>query len=146
MYVEGSPYLDLPYLDPYESQLVSYWYEVGTVSQAGMGLAPLTWQELTAWADRMFSEDVVEWVKSPTKRWMPIITKQHTLLDYELQIIRQLSQEYCSEYSQASSPSRPCPKELSVAEVDSLANSTAMGNAFLEMFGSPEQRSALVTS
>lgn len=145
MYVEGSPYLELPCLDPYESHLVSLWYECGTVYQGGMGIAPLEWGQIIQWADRMFSEDVVEWVKSPTKRWMPVVTKQYTLLDYELQIIRQLSQEYCAEYSQASSPHRPCPKELSITEVDALANSVAIENAFIEMFGSPEQRNKLAS-
>jgi len=114
------------------------------VAQGGMGLSPLDWTQIVAWSERMYSSDTVEWVKSPTKRWMPVVTTQNTLMDYELQIIRQLSQEYCSEYSQASSPQRSCPKELSTEEFDSLENSNAINNAFIELFGSAEQRSKLV--
>ena len=142
MYQEGSPYLELIGLDEYEKHLVNLWYEAGAVGTSGMGVGALTWSELTVWADRFFSETYVEWVKSPTRRWMPITVKQYTLLDYELHIIKFLSQEYASEYSQ-NDPKRPCPKEIDVGQVDGVAESTAMGNAFISMFGSAEQKAAI---
>lgn len=143
MYVEGSPYLELCELTEYEKYLVSLWYESGAVSTNGMGVGALTWAELTCWADRFFSETYVEWVKSPTRRWMPIALKQHTLLDYELHIIKFLSQEYASEYSAASDPKRQCPKEIDIEQVDGKAESVAMGNAFISLFGSTEQKAAI---
>lgn len=125
-------------LDYYEAYLIQLWHEAGTVSQTGMGIAPLTWAEITAWADRFFTEEVVQWVKSPTKRWVPILVKEQALKDYELQIIRMLSQEYSSEYSMGSEQDRACPKEIVIEDItkeDAEANSNEMAERLLEMFG-----------
>lgn len=135
LYTEDSPYVTPVELNEYEAHLVGLWHEAGTVSQSGMGLAPLEWGQIIIWADRFYSDEEVEWVKSPSNRWMPILSHVRTLTDGELQIIRQLSQEYCSEYSQASDPQRECPKIVFVDEVDGKSESARFGEAFKMMFG-----------
>jgi len=141
--VEGTAYLEPPELDDYEQHLVKLWREVGSVSQSGMGVAPLLWSEVIAWADRFYTEQYVEWLDSVTKDGegnvisvtkVPHILKQNTLVDYELEIIMQLSREYCGEYHSASEPDAPCPKEIFLDEVDALAESTAFGEDFLAKF------------
>lgn len=140
MYAEGSPFLTPIELNEYESYLVGLWHEAGTVGQGGMGLAPLTWQEIVAWSDRFFTEESVEWVQSPSRRWMPLLLYVPTLSDWELQTIRAMSQEYCAEASE-NSPSRPCPKEVVIEHVskeDAYSESMKLKEALLEMFGKKE--------
>lgn len=136
-YHEDSPYLQLISLTDYELHLVGLWQEAGSVGQGAGGLTPLAWSEVVSWSDKFYSEESLEWVQSPTKRWMPVVSKTSTLLDYELKIVRDLSQEYCSEYADTSSH-RECPKYVEADEVDSLMESTAMGDALMSMFGSGE--------
>ena len=151
--VEGTAYLMPPELDEYEQHLVKLWREVGSVSQGGMGVAPLVWSEVIAWADRFYCSYktlVVE--KKSTKtiekivrgkptytvehlvEEIPTIVKESALEDYEIEIIMQLSREYCGEYHSASEPDAPCPKEVFLDEVDALAESTAFGEDFLAKF------------
>ena len=117
--------------------LVGLWQEAGSVGQGAGGLTPLAWAEVVLWSDKFYSEEYIEWVQSPTKRWMPIISKTSSLLDYELKIVRDLSQEYCSEYADTD-PHRECPKHVEAEEVDSLMESTALGDAFMSLFGSSD--------
>lgn len=144
-YTEGSPYLELPLLSEYEQSLVGYWFEAGTVEQTGSGLTSLSWQEIVAWANQFYKQPYVEFVEHPRhsnrhkRTYTPVVIDQCALLDWELQMIKKLSQEYAAEYSQASSPSRECPKVIfldEVSEDDALANANAMADAFKTMFGS----------
>ena len=101
-----------------------------------MGITAVSWVEILAWADRFFSIEEVEWVKSPTNRWMPIVTKQPTLLDYEIHILKFMSQEYSAEYAQASDKMRKCPIEIEVDNIEvALRESTALGDALFAAFG-----------
>lgn len=153
-YTEGSPQRELSFLSSYEQTLVSYWVDAGQVSQTANGLAPLTWSEIDAWARRFHTEQYVEWIDhprrltrggAPDKRYKniqsPLLATQCTLLDWELQMIKRMSQEYVHEYSQTD-PSRPCPKEIifdDITEDAKLANANSFETAFKSMFGKADQ-------
>jgi hypothetical protein len=148
--IEGSPETELPFLTQYEQTLVSYWIEAGQVTSLGTGLAPLTWAEIQAWAKQFYTEQYVEWVEPPRPlradgqpderfraRPIPLLATQCVLTDWELQMIKRMSQEYVAEYSQ-NDPSRPCPKEVildDITEDDKLANANAFESAFKSLFG-----------
>lgn len=128
-YAEGSPYLSPPDLNSYEEYLVSLWREAGTASQKGMGIDVLEWSELIAWAERFYSETIIEWVKNPDNKRhkpVPILIKYCTLPDVDLQIIRQMSQEYCWMAHEATDPKCECPKEVRVEDDDPERNAEDM--------------------
>lgn len=126
---------ELVYLDEYEQHLIKLWREVGSVSQGGMGVAPLVWTEIIAWADKFYFEDVVQMISG-----YPVVIRKCVLEDYELEIIMQLSREYCSEYAEAVDPQRPCPKEIFLDEVNALENSNAILETFRSFWGKPQDR------
>lgn len=147
MYQEGSPYLDMVALTEYEQHLLELWYECGTVGQSTGGLTPLEWDQIIKWANQFFTESWIEMVEHPRhnpkhkRMYTAVPMTQCTLLDWELQLIRRLSQEYSSEYAQASSPNRECPKVViaeDVSEDEALANAKAIGDAFKLMFGAQD--------
>lgn len=144
-------------LDEYEQHLVKLWREVGSVSQGGAGVAPLVWKEVIEWADKFYMQDVVITVPKRTvktsERWyrnklrtetetiiedIPVVVKQCALEDYELDIVMQLSREYCNEYYEASDPNRACPKEIFLDEIDGVANADAILEGFMSMWGNKE--------
>lgn len=142
--------MDFPFLSSYEQTLVNYWVEAGQVSHTANGPVAITWGEIDAWVRRFHTEQYVEWVERPRpsrvdglpdERYKPVVTpllaSQCTLLDWELQMIRKMSQEYVSEYFQTD-PSRPCPKEIildDITEDDKLANANSFEAALKSMFG-----------
>ena len=68
---------------------MSLFHSAGTATQTGMGLVPLSWQEIESWVVcNGLEESVTPW---------------------ELSVVRKMSEAYASEYAQASSPSRPMP-------------------------------------
>lgn len=80
-----------------------------------MGIDALDWSELIAWADKFYSETDIEWLKPPNRprdKPVPVVVKYCTLPDIDLQIIRQMSQEYCWMASEASDPRCMCPIEI----------------------------------
>jgi len=127
-------------LSTYERWLAEIWHEVGTVGSGGMGITAISWEEIKAWAELFFKEEYIEWVKSPTNRWMPVVMTHTTLSDWELQTIRFLSSEYCSEASE-NAPNRPCPKEIILEDIskdEAYAESMRLKESLLEMFGKKE--------
>lgn len=123
----------------YELSIIQKWHECGTVTQGANGLISLDWPQIESWASLFYTEEYVEWVEHPRpdKRYKlyysPILLKQCTLLDCELQMIRKLSQEYAGEYALASDSARPCPKYIDIEDVSeevAAANATAMKEAF----------------
>ena len=133
MYKPGSPYLELPRLDTYEAHLSDLWKEVGMVGQGAAGITSIPWTELAAWRESFYTDSSTEWIKTPSNRWVPLVTKHSLLLDNEIETIRFMSSEYVSEYYDKD-PRRECPKEIDQAEVDSLVESTALGDALSRMF------------
>lgn len=122
-----------------------------------MGVAPLVWEAIIKWADKFYMSDKVVIVpKVITKKTeklyrgkpivltetiveeIPVVVKQSSLEDYELEIIMQLSREYCAEYGEASDPNRPCPKEIFLDEVDSMANANAILEGFMSLWGNAQ--------
>lgn len=131
-------------LSSFERHILELWYEAGTVSQGAAGVLALEWESIIAWANQFYSEHYVEWVEHPRhslrhKRvYTPLLLKQCTLLDVELQLIRRLSQEYASEYQEASDPKRECPKTIHLDEItdnDKLKNADAIEEGLLGLFG-----------
>ena len=141
-------------LDEYEQHLIKLWREVGSVSQGGMGVAPLVWEAIIEWANKFYLSDKIVMVPRTTVKTseryyrnklrtetetiveeIPVVVKQSSLEDYELEIIMQLSREYCSEYAEASDPARPCPREIFLDEVDGLENSNAILEGFMSLWG-----------
>ena len=144
-------------LDEYEQHLVKLWREVGSVSQGGMGVAPLVWDEVIKWANRFYLVDKIvmiprKIIKTTEKIYrgkprietetiveeIPIVIKQSSLEDYELEIIMQLSREYCAEYSEATDPLRPCPREIFLDEVtkeEAVENANAIQDMFMKNWG-----------
>ena len=104
---EGSPLLELPNVGE-AAYLINYWHDAGTVEQGGMGITPLSWQEIRAWRQ-----------------------ENNMVLDsFEIGIIRRLSQEYVGEYhANSSEKSRPPPYELETMEdFDRTAMASKVGN------------------
>lgn len=119
-----------------------------------MGVAPLVWGEVIDWANQFYSEDFLVFVpKTSTKTTtklvrgkeksqtetivedFPVVLKRCVIEDYELEIIMQLSREYCDEYHSASEPARACPKEIFLEDVDPIAESDALLEAVKAMWG-----------
>lgn len=94
-----------------------------------MGVAPLVWTEIISWANQFYYEDIVQWVGEH-----PVVQRRCVLEDYELEIIMQLSREYCAEYGEATDPQRPCPREIFLDEVDAEANADAILEGFKQLF------------
>lgn len=118
--------------------------QVGTVQQTSNGLVSLNWQEITAWANHFHKEIVVEWLEHPNQPedapliYTPVVMERCTLVDWELEQIKKLSQDYSAEYSQASQANRECPKPIfldEVSEDDAVKNAEAMAEAFKIMYG-----------
>jgi hypothetical protein len=130
-------------LSAYEQHIYDKWIEAGTVAQGAGGLLPLDWNTITPWASHFYNEQYVKWVpfqrrKGQKKTYTPVVMKQCTLLDSELQLIRRMSQDYANEYAEASDPARACPKEIIVEDVPedvATANANAMADAFKTLFG-----------
>lgn len=142
MYAEESPYRQLPTLTEYEQLLVGFWHEVGLVSQSSGGVTALTWGEIVTWADRFYSEHGTEYIEDNPGVFVPTEVHDCELQDYELKLIRQLSIEYAGEYAAASVPSRPCPKEIdldALSDEVKLAESTALGDTLIALFGGAQQ-------
>lgn len=97
-----------------------------------MSVASLVWSEIIAWAERFYHEDVIVRVDN-----IPMIIRRSVLEDFELEIIMQLSREYCDEYHSASDPQRACPKEIFLDDVDEMANADAILEGFMSLWGTP---------
>lgn len=144
-------------LSEYETHILEKWYESGTVSQGAGGLLPLEWQAIESWANLFYTEEYVEWVEQPVtyypngrereRVYTPVLLKQCVLSDAELKLIRQLSQEYCSMYAEASNPACPCPKQIvleDITEDEAVANADAIAEGFKLLFGNQDDKSVEV--
>jgi len=92
--------IPFPEIPPGAEYLIGLFYGAGSAMPTGMGLVPLSWQEIEAWARCSGLED--------------------SITPWELQVVRRLSEAYTSEYSKASDPKRrpPYSKQVSVDEID----------------------------
>ena len=108
------------------------------VGQGAAGITSLPWSELAAWRDSFYTDNVQGYEEVECGVFLPSTSKHSLLLDNEMETIRFMSSEYVSEYYEKD-PHRHCPKEIDQAEVDSLAESTALGEAFIRLFGKQEE-------
>lgn len=74
--------------------IIGLLYECGLMSPSGMGPLPIGWCEIDAWL-RLTERELTLW---------------------ERLLIKQLSEEYVSELSQASDKNRPAPYDSSVVD------------------------------
>ena len=83
---EDSLLLQLPELGEAE-YMIPLLYEAGLVEQNGMGIVGLSWKELNSWQE----------------------CTQVKLHTWEVTTLKQMSDAYASEFSQASKPDHPAP-------------------------------------
>lgn len=95
---EGSPLLIMPDVGAAE-YIIDFWHDAGTIGHASNGIAPLSWQEIQAW----------------------LSLNEIVLSNFEIRMIRVLSQEYCGEYYAASDKDRPAPHEITEDMLDRVA-------------------------
>lgn len=74
--------------------LLGFFFASGQVIQNGMGIAPLTWQEIKAYNE----------------------VNELQMCTWEMGLIKRMSEVYCSEYAQSSDPKRPSPYEVEVEQ------------------------------
>lgn len=107
--------IPFPELPDGAEYLVSLFHSAGTATQTGMGLVPLSWQEIEAWVRCTGIEEMVT--------------------PWELETVRRMSEAYASEYSQAYDPKRKQPYQpvVDMNEVDlqAIDNKVRLG---LSMF------------
>jgi hypothetical protein len=98
----------LPEVPKAFANLLDFFFASGQAMQSGMGLHGLTWQEI-----RAFREE-----------------NELDMTLYEREILKKMSDAYCSEYVKASDPKRPAPytPEVEENEVDQIA----LGLQFIE--------------
>lgn len=113
---EDSIALILPEVD-HGRHLLDYFTEAGVAMSTGMGLMPLSWQEIESWLS------VTE---------LPIST-------WEKLTLREMSDAYVSEYSQASAKDRPAPYVHRVEEIDREAVSDKLKSVFRSLKKKPQQ-------
>lgn len=83
--------------------IVKYWHEAGTAGQGVSGVVPLSWQEIRAWR----------------------LENELELTSFELNSIRRMSCEYCSEYIK-DDPERLAPLPIDEDDFDRVAQGEAM--------------------
>jgi hypothetical protein len=140
LYTEGSPYLEYPTLSEYEQNLVKYWFACGVSDQTANGPTQLSWGEILNWANHFHKRVDIELVEHPRpdKRFKPsysaVAIESCNLVDWEIEQIRRMSEDYVGEYSAASSDAkRPCPTPIFLDEVSedaALANARAIEEGF----------------
>lgn len=92
--------IHLPEVPSPWTSLVGLFSLSGQVSQTGMGLCPLSWAEIQAFIE----------------------VNELDLTLYEKELIKKMSEAYCSEHHAASDPKRPAPykPEVEEDEVDNI--------------------------
>lgn len=93
--------------------LIQLWHAAGTISTGGMGVARLSWPEIDGWLN------VRNKIGDPK------------LLNWEVEIVRQLSEEYAGEYNLASDKDREPPYQTeSLEDLDRAAVASKTKNIF----------------
>lgn len=99
--IQGPTEIHLPDIPSAFGYLLGYFYLSGQATQTGMGLVPLSWQEIKAFREENELEITL----------------------WERELLKKMSEAYCTEYSRASDPKRPAPyaPEQDPEEVDGIA-------------------------
>ncbi len=85
---EAPTSVEMPEVDPSFGYLLELFFLSGQAMSTGMGLVPLSWQEMKAFIE---------------------VNKLKYLTLWEIGTLKRMSDAYCSEYNQASEPSRQAP-------------------------------------
>lgn len=86
--------VNLPEIDPAYDYMKRLFFLSGQAISTGMGLCPLSWQELRAF--RLENKlDITAW---------------------EIELIKKMSDAYCAEYSRASEPTRQAPYQPAILD------------------------------
>lgn len=98
--------IHFPEIDPDYDYLRVLFFRSGQVSTGGMSMAPLTWTELRNF--RLESKMIIH--------------------SWEMDIIKRLSEEFCSEYTKGSNPQQPAPyvKVVENTEEEKIAKAITM--------------------
>lgn len=107
------PDIPLPPISELETYLVSLFYSSGQAMATGMGLVPLSFQEIKAWSEGSGIGD--------------------SLTPWQFTLIRRMSECYASEYSQATDPKRKSPYSPKTDEEEEI-DRTAVMNKMKAMF------------
>lgn len=99
---EDQPSLQFPEVGE-GAYLIGMLHEAGLMSSSGMGIVPLSWQEIEAW---------MRVTESTPELW-------------ERMVIRELSEVYVSELNQATEKNRPSPWMPPVEEVETARSDVA---------------------
>lgn len=104
--IRGPAGVQLPEIPGPWTYLLGFFNLSGQCTQSGMGLAPLSWQELKAFREEN-ELDITLW---------------------ERELLKKMSEAYCAEYSRASDPHRPSPYTPDVVdeEIDHIGNALRM--------------------
>lgn len=113
---ESSPLLFLPPIDGAE-YLIELWHECGTVESHSGGITPLSWKELNQFVENQYTTTEQAWVDIGDDAQQLKEQRICLIEPWEIALIKTLSDEYSSEYHQASDRDRPAPyKEIEVSE------------------------------
>lgn len=118
---DDQPSLKLPDVED-GAYIIAMLHEAGLVSSSGMGVIPLSWQEIDAW---------MRVTDSTPQLW-------------ERLLIRELSETYVGEFNQGSekgrvSPWQPPVEEVEVVRVDVASKLLAFARAFNTRRAQPAQ-------
>lgn len=107
---EEAPILELPEIEDAGRHLMSYLFEAGVATSNGMGIVPLSWQEIDAW---------IEVTGLPLSTWEKLTLKE-------------MSEAYVNEFTQASEKDRPAPyiRPVEEEQIDRKAVADKLRNVF----------------
>jgi hypothetical protein len=98
--------VELPDIPAQWTSLLGLFFLSGQATQTGMGLAPLSWQEIKAFIE----------------------VNELDLMLYEKELLKKMSEAYCAESHKATDPQRPAPykEEKEENEIDKIAAAIKM--------------------
>lgn len=96
--------IHLPDIPSALGYLLGFFFSSGQCMQYGMGIAPLTWQEIKAYNEANDLE----------------------MCNWEMALIKKMSEAYCNEYAHSSDPKRPCAYEAVIEQNEETELAKAM--------------------
>lgn len=96
--VEAPTVVEMPEIDPAFGYLLELFFLSGQCMSTGMGLVPLSWQEIDAF----------------------IRVNQLDLTLWEIETIKAMSDAYCAEHAKATEPNRSAPYKPEVDDEEEV--------------------------
>jgi hypothetical protein len=104
--------------------LRGYWEEAGAFEINSNGVCKLSWQEIESWLNVKYS-NLKNSSKRHTRRRNIGVDSKWVLSDWEIEMVRKMSEEYVSEYNQARDKQRPAPYVAETVDEDVQAEMAA---------------------